>query len=269
MDTIYISSDMEGVAGVVDWPETESGHPDYDRFRRIMTDEVNAAVEGAVQGGATGVVVNDSHDSMKNILIEHLHPKASLLSGNPKRSSMMEGIDSTFSGVFLTGYHAPAGTTSSILDHTYSSTTHRVFVNGIEAPEMLLFGAVAGECGVPIKLVTGDETTCALAKEYFGDIATVAVKKSVSRRAALSKPLQTVMQEIKEAAKDAITSPGKVFRFESPYTLNVEFQHTRQADEASVVPLAERIDGYTLQYVHTNYNVIIDAFRAMVHLSYR
>lgn len=269
MSKVYISADMEGVTGVVDWPETMSGHPDYDRFRRIMTDEVSAAVEGAVQGGASEVLVNDSHDSMKNILIEHLHPKASLLSGNVKRSSMMEAVDSSFSGVFLTGYHAPAGTTASVLDHTYSSKTHRVFVNGIEAPEMLLFGAIAGERGVPIKMVTGDETTCELAKEYFGEIATVAVKKSVSRRAAVSKPIPTVMEEIREAAKVAMTLPGKIYQFKSPYTLVVEFQETRQADEASVVPLSERLDGYTVQYDHTNYDVIIDAFRAMVHLAYR
>ena len=146
---IYISADMEGITGVVTWDETEMGKHDYDRFRRIMTDEVNAAVEGALEGGATEVLVNDSHDCMRNILIERLHPKAKLLSGASKRLSMMEGIDSSFDGVFLVGYHSPAGTLASVLDHTYSSRTHRVWINEQETPEFAIFGAVAGYYGYP------------------------------------------------------------------------------------------------------------------------
>jgi len=264
---LFISIDMEGITGVVDWRETEESGPDYNRFRKIMTDEVNAAVEGAVDAGVDEVLVNDSHDSMRNVLIENLHPKASLLSGNRKQLSMMEGIDDSYAGVFLIGYHAPAGTTNSILDHTYSSRTHRVWINGIESPEYAIFGAVAGLCNVPVRLLTGDEETCRMAKEFFGSIETVAVKRAVSRRAAVSKPLQTAHQEIREAAKRAISASGKVFRYDPPYTLKVEFQSTRETDEASIVPLAERLDAYTLQYVHEDYLVILDAFRAMNHLA--
>ena len=264
---IYISVDMEGITGVVDWSETERPNADYERFRRIMTDEVNAAVAGAVEGGAEEALVNDSHDTMRNVLIEHLHERARLLSGCHKRLSMMEGIDASFAGVFMIGYHAPAGTRRSVLDHTYSSRTHRVWVNGIETPEFALFGAVAGVFGVPVKLVTGDEETCRQARDYFGEIETVAVKQAVSRRAAISKPVKVAHEEIREAARRAVSCPGKVVGFPPPIQLRVEFQSTRETDQAEVVPLSKRLDAYTLEYTHEDYLVVMDAFRAMNHLA--
>lgn len=266
---VYMSADMEGITGVTTWDEAERPHDDYPRFRRIFTDEVNAAVEGALAGGATEIVVNDSHDSMRNLLIEHLHPKARLLSGNVKRLSMMEGLDESFDAVFLIGYHSPAGTTASVLDHTYTSTTQRIEINGIEAPEYLIFGAIAGHLGIPVKLLTGDETVCAMFCERVGTIETVAVKQSVSRLAALSYPPEVTHPWIRESATRAMSTAGQIIRFDAPYTLRVRFQNTRQTDNASIVPLAKRVDAYTLDYSHEDYLVIIDALRAMCHLSYR
>lgn len=266
---VYISADMEGITGLTTWDEAERPHDDYPRFRKLFTDEVNAAITGALEGGATEIVVNDSHDSMRNLLIEHLHPKARLLSGNVKRLSMMEGIDASFDAVFLIGYHSPAGTTASILDHTYTSTTQRVELNGQEAPEYLIFGAVAGLYDVPVKLLTGDETVCHMFCERMGSIPTVAVKQSVSRLAALSMTPAVTHPMIRQAACEAMSAPGVCIRLHPPITLRVTFQNTRQTDQASCVPLARRVDAYTLEYEHDDYRVIIDALRAMCHLSYR
>ncbi|TMI77011.1 MAG: hypothetical protein E6H04_14555, partial [Bacillati bacterium ANGP1] len=122
---VFISADMEGTAGVTDWDQVMPDQPDYARFRRLMTEEVNAAILGALEGGAKEIVVNDSHNTMRNLLIEELHPLAQLISGSPKPYSMMQGIDNTFDAVFFTGYHAAAGTQNGILDHTYSSLSVR------------------------------------------------------------------------------------------------------------------------------------------------
>lgn len=266
---VFISADMEGITGVTTWEETERPYDDFDRFRRLMTDEVNAAVEGALAGGASEVVVNDSHDSMRNILIERLHPKARLISGNVKRLSMMAGLDEGFTAVFMIGYHAPAGTVAGVLDHTYTSTTARVTLNGQEAPEYAIFGAVAGYYHVPVTLLTGDETVCQMAKTFFDPIETVAVKKPLSRLAALSRHPQETHAEIQAAAQRAVQLRGHPVRFEPPITLQVTFQNSRQADQAEIVPLARRVDGYTIEYVHDDYLVIIDALRSLCHLSYR
>ena len=114
---VYISADMEGTGGVVHSNQTESSHPEYERARKLMIGEVNAAVEGALKGGAKTVLVNDSHAGMRNLLIEEMHPEAVLLSGSPKPYSMMSGLDAGFDAVFFTGYHARAGSSFGNLDH--------------------------------------------------------------------------------------------------------------------------------------------------------
>ncbi len=267
MKKIYISADMEGITGVSTWDETERPKPEFDRFRKIMTDEVNAAIEGAFEGGATEVLVNDSHNSMRNILIERLHPRAALISGNVKRLSMVEGIDESFDGVFFLGFHSASGTLNSILDHTYTSRIHRAWINEAEASEFIIFGAAAGYFGVPIKFFSGDDKACQSAKDYFGEIETVVVKKAISRQAALMFPPAVTHQQIRESAKCAVSIEGKVTRFKPPITLRVEFVSTREADGASILPLSRRTDAFTLEYTHDDYLVIIDALLAMCRLS--
>src|SRR5439155_1700143 len=120
---VYISVDMEGIAGVVHESQTDPTTPafaaEYGRFRRLMTAEANAAVEGALAAGATRVLVNDSHWFMRNLLAEELHQAAELVSGDPKPRSMVQDIDGGFDAALFIGYHARAGTRNAILDHTY------------------------------------------------------------------------------------------------------------------------------------------------------
>src|SRR6266571_4292408 len=157
---VYISVDMEGVAGVVHESQTDPTNPacaaEYARFRRLMTAEANAAIEGALAAGATKLVVNDSHWFMRNLLAEELHQAAELLSGDPKPQSMVEGIDGGFDAAVFIGYHARAGTRHAILDHTYADRIHDVRLNGRPVGELGINAAFAGVAGVPVALVSGD-----------------------------------------------------------------------------------------------------------------
>jgi hypothetical protein len=154
---IYISSDIEGVAGVVDGEQGRPGNGEHERARRLMTQEVNAAIAGAFEGGATEILVNDSHGPMRNLLIEDIDPRARLISGKPKPVSMMEGLSPDHAGVFALGYHARAGA-HGILAHTINGFAFaRITVNGTDFGESGLYGAYAGELGVPVVLLSGDD----------------------------------------------------------------------------------------------------------------
>src|ERR671915_161264 len=159
---VYISVDMEGIAGVVHEDQTDptdARHaPEYNRFRQLMTNEANAAIQGALDAGATRVLVNDSHWDMRNLLAEELHRVAELLSGSPKRLSMVEGIDGGFDAAMFIGYHAMAGTHSAVIDHTYTSRVYEVRVNDRPAGELALNAAMAGVYRVPIAAVSGDQS---------------------------------------------------------------------------------------------------------------
>src|ERR1041385_8119040 len=145
---VYISVDMEGIAGVVHESQTDPATPafaaEYGRFRRLMTTEANAAVEGALAAGATRVLVNDSHWFMRNLLAEELHPAAELLSGGPKLLSMMEGIEQGFDAAMLIGYHARAGAAAGSIDHTYTSRVYEARLNGRAVGELGINAALAG-----------------------------------------------------------------------------------------------------------------------------
>ncbi len=184
---LYISCDMEGIGGVVDGEQTNPTHPEYQYCRKLMLGEVNAAIEGALTAGAREIVVNDAHWNMRNLLNEDLHPAALYLSGSPKPLSMMTGIDNTFAAAFFIGYHARAGSAPANIDHTYDDpqVVQGVWLNGTEVGEYGVNAAVAGYFGVPVVLMTGDQTACAQARELLGDdLETVVVKEAVGRVAA-------------------------------------------------------------------------------------
>src|SRR3989475_11899904 len=188
---VYISVDMERIAGVVREPQTNPGDPrgasEYARFRKLMTAEANAAIEGALEAGASQVLVNDSHWFMRNLLAEELNQAAVLVSGGPKPRSMMEGIDGGFDAAFCIGYHARAGTRNAILDHTYADCIHEARLNGRPVGELGLNAALAGGFGVPVVLVSGDNALAAEARELLGEgVRPVIVKEAVNRHPANS-----------------------------------------------------------------------------------
>ncbi len=153
---VLIAVDMEGISGVTHWDHVKPGHPEYTRFREIMTEEVNAAIDGALDGGATSIVVSDGHNNGCNILIEKLHAPARLNSGSPAPLSMVEGADQA-DRVFFVGYHARANTPHAILCHTWTDQVRHVWLNQQEVGEIGLNAAVCGSFGAPVVLITGDQ----------------------------------------------------------------------------------------------------------------
>ena len=270
---VYLSVDMEGIAGVVHESQTDPTTPacaaEYGRFRRLMTAEANAAVEGAVAAGATGVVVNDSHWHMRNLLAEELHQAAELVSGDPKPRSMVQGIDGGgFDAALFIGYHARAGTRNAILDHTYADRIHEVRLNGKPVGELGLNAGVAGVHGVPVALVSGDSALAAEAKDLLGDgVATVIVKEAVSRHAAKSVAPAVACRMIREAVPRALARKHAPFTLRAPVTLEVDFAMTIHADMAELCPGATRLAGRTVAFTHPEYGEVFRAWRALLNLS--
>lgn len=264
---IFISVDMEGITGVTCWDDVDHTKPSYQRFRRVMTAEVNAAVEGALAAGASAVLVNDSHGGMRNVLIEELHPKADLISGSPKPLGMMCGVDSDVDLAFLIGYHAKAGTSQAILDHTWSSSKlYTLYLNGQEVGETGLNAAIAGHFGVPIALLTGDQAVTAEAKALLGDnLQTVAVKHALSRYSARSRSLEDVYGHIRSAAEVAMSEPHpKPLVLEDPITVGIEFVTSVQADlVCSIFPETRRVSGRRVERTAED---MVGAFNLMVSM---
>ena len=269
---VYISIDMEGVAGVVHEDQTdpiESSHAgEYNRFRRLMTNEANAAIAGALEAGATGVVVNDSHWLMRNLLAEELNPVAELLSGGPKRLSMVEGIDGGFEAAMFVGYHARAGTRHATIDHTYTSRVYEARINGEPVGELALNAAMAGVHGVPVALVSGDQALAAEAEASLGSgVETVVVKEAVGRFAARSLAPSVACQRIRAGAAAALKRKHVPFTFKAPIRLEVDFVVSQMADMAELVPGSGRTGGRSVSYTGDDYRQVFRAWRAMYNLA--
>jgi D-amino peptidase len=269
---VYISVDMEGVAGVVHEDQTDPIDPrhagEYNRCRRLMTSEANAAIEGALEAGATRVLVNDSHWLMRNLLAEELHPAAELLSGGPKLRSMVEGIDQGFDAALFVGYHAMAGTPHAVIDHTYAGLVHEARLNGRPVGELALNAALAGSHGVPVALVSGDQALAAEARALLGEgVETVIVKHAVSRFAARSVSPGESCRRIREGTVAALRREHAPLTLDHPIRLEVEFAFTQMADMAELVPGSVRADGRTIEYVHDDYWEVFRAWRALYNLA--
>src|SRR5579864_7640659 len=185
---IYISADMEGVAGITATEQTDPvGQPEYAYSCRLMTGEVRAACEGAIAAGATEILVNDSHWNMRNIIHEELPPQVRLIRGSLKPLSMNQGLDPSCEAAAFVGYHAPVGTADAILDHTYSGETlYDVRINGERCSEARINAAVAGCFGVPVIFLSGDQNACADARSFLPHVEAVEVKQAIGRYAASS-----------------------------------------------------------------------------------
>ena len=268
---ILIAADMEGITGVTTWDQVSAGHFEYPRFRRLMTEDVNAAVRGAFEGGAKEVFVTDGHAAGSNILIEELDPRASLNPGSPSPLSMVQGVDEV-DGLIFVGYHARAGSPDAILDHTWSSkTVANVWLNDILVGEYGLNAAVAGHFDVPVLMVTGDQTACAQTAELLGDLETVIVKRATGRYAAECLPPKVTQAMIQKAAAQAVNRLARrkapePFLLDEPISLSVEFQTSAMADYAMLVPGAER-DGTCVTLSLPDMVTAYHTFRAVVALA--
>ena len=264
---ILISVDMEGIAGVVAGSHASSKHKEYERFRRLMTAEANAAVEGALAGGATRVVVNDSHAGMTNILIEKLNPAAELISGSPKPFAMMQGIGPDVDAVFLVGYHGASGTGAAVLEHTWCGPVIELRLNEHIVGETGLNAALAGAFGVPVVLVTGDRAVAEEARALLGEIETVVVKDGVSRTAAQCLHPQVAQEHIRQAAERATKLLAMPFIVPQPITLRIVFYRAAHVDMAELIPESHRVDGRTVEWTGDDMPGVYKVFRAMTTLA--
>jgi D-amino peptidase len=246
---IFLSSDMEGTTGVVDWSQCGGPSPEYEYYRGLLQAEVNAAIDGALAAGATEFLVNDSHSTMQNLRPDQLNGGAGYLSGRHKPRYMMEGLDASFDAVFYISYHGSMSSAASTLSHTYNpKAISDVWLNGTVAGESGINALVALGHGVPVVLITGDRTTGEEAKPFCPGIEAVAVKESVSRFAAASLHPSRARELIHDGARhtlqrlDSFTPPG----IELPATLTVRFRNGDIAEMAAWLRGVRRVDEKTV-----------------------
>jgi D-amino peptidase len=240
---IFISADIEGVAGVVSPLHGQPGNGEYERARRLMTEEVNAAIDGAFGGGADAVVVNDSHGPMTNLLPELLDPRAELILGRPKPMNMFCGLEPGDAGVFCTGFHSGAGQ-HGVLSHTTNGFAFAgIRVNGIDCAEAILYGAYAGELGVPVLLLTGDDRMATQCLPHFPGAQLAVVKHALGHRAARALSPEVARARIRAAAVAAVRDAAscRPFVIPGPYRLELDLTSVAMADLAATIPVAERI----------------------------
>jgi D-amino peptidase len=257
---------MEGVTGVT-WPDDcEPGHSRWERCRALLTGDVNAAVAGFADAGAQEIVVNEAHADMRNLLIDQLDPRATLLIGTHKPLGMMEGIDRSPDLVAFVGYHTAAGE-PGVLAHTYlPNSITSVRLNGATASEGRMNAMLAAEYGVPVALVTGDDLTCADAATYSPTAVGVAVKTCVDRYSAICLPPAVSAQRITDGARlaaERIHSPADT---SAPYTYEVRFDATHLAALATYVPGVEAIDPRTVGFTLPTMYEAIRCFRAVTRV---
>jgi len=264
--TVFISADMEGISGVVGSDQLSAGGAEYDRSRRLMADDVNAAIRGARAGGATRIVVNDSHGSMQNLRIEDLEDGVQLISHSFKRYGMMEGLDDSFDAAIFIGYHTRAGSPAGIFAHTGSGTVRDVRVNGQSLGEGGLNTLVAAWYGVPLVLVTGDDAAVDEVGRIAPGVRKVTVKRAINPRAAELRPLVDVHREIEREAREAVAAAARLEpRREKTYTVEVQFNDLLIPQIAEILPEMERPEPDTIRFTATE----MPRAYALIRLLYR
>lgn len=263
---IFISVDIEGVAGIVH-PHQGSEHGrDYDWARRLMTQECNAAVAGALEAGVQEVIVNDSHAGMRNLLPEEMHPAAELITGGPKPLSMCQGMGPGFDAAFFVGYHGGVGTPDSVIDHTYASqAVYGLRLNGVPQSEGSLNGYFCGCFDCPVALFTGDAAAVAQMHDFVTELEGVVVKESLGRLTARSLHPEVARERIRTGARRAIERLANipVLRLAPPIELEMDFLFTAMADCCEMVPGVRRLGGRTVAYASDDY---LEVFRMMISL---
>ena len=257
---VFISVDMEGLAGVVAGADVSQSGADYQHFRAIMAGETNAAIEGAFRAGATEVLVRDSHGDKRNLLPSEVDPRARLLRGQssgPK--NMMEGIDSTFDAVVFVGYHAKAGTPGAILEHTSTGNVVDFAINGVSLPEGGYNALTAGLYGVPVVFVAGDGAVVDQIRSLLGPIEAVAVKQEIGD-AALGMSPKRAQDEIRRGVEQAIRNRARArpYRLSAPYTMVLKVKQERPLH-----PGAQKVRDGEFTFSSPDLLAVLAAFNAM------
>ena len=267
---IFISSDMEGTAGVVDWNQCIAGNPDYNYYRGLLTKEINASIEGAMAAGATEFLLNDSHSAMHNIFPDQLAGNARYLSGKHKPMYMMQGLDSSYDAIFFISYHGSMSSQASVLSHTYNPRAiSEIKINGQIASEAGLNCLVAQHYGVPVVLVSGDETTQIETEVWSPDVKSAVVKKSISRFASDSMHPVQACELIKEKATEAIKNLKSISApaITLPATIEITFHNGDFAEQATWIPGTVRTGAKTVELTDSDPLNLFRRFITTVFLS--
>jgi len=244
---VYISADMEGITGLVAAEDVQPPGRDYERGRLMMTEDVNAAVRGAYQAGATDVLVNDAHGPMRNLLPDLLDPRAVLIKGRPKPMGMMEGLTPEYDAVVCVGFHSRAGTLG-VLSHSFMGhEIEDIWLDDRPVGEIGLLHATAAAYGVPVVLLTGDDAACAEMTAWDPAVATVAVKYAKDRFAAQLVPVaeaRAAIESTTQAALRATTTVPTVNR--TSHRLAVRWQSASVASHLPAIPGVTRTDDRTI-----------------------
>lgn len=260
---IYIVADMEGVSGVVHPEHTGWDGRRHYEARKWTTEHINAAVEASIAAGASEVLVLDGHSNGRNVILDLLHPEATLMWGRQnRRLGQMEGISESFDAVLMVGFHARAGV-PGVLNHTINSgVITEVKVNGQALGEIGINAAIAGEFGVPVAMVSGEARATDEAKELLPHIEVAPVQESVGTYSARILSPAKAHARIREATQRALArlDSMKPFRIAPPIRLDVRFQDTAMAEAALMLPGTERTDGRALTYTSDN---LLEAFRVL------
>ena len=257
---VFISADIEGVGGVVRGEQSGRDNAEYAHARKLMTAEVNAAIQGAFDGGATEVVVTDAHSIGLNLISDEVDERAMLILGTPRRLGMMEGVDLGFDAAFFIGYHAAAGTAQAVIAHSYRRRVAEIRLNGRKVGEIGFNTALAGHFNVPVVLISGDEAACAEARALLPHILAVPVKKGLGAYSALCLHPKQAQALIRQSAKQALSSTerGTMAHIAKPTVLEVRFTTASAIDRCLRLPGAELLDGTTLRYEARD---VLDAFQ--------
>jgi D-amino peptidase len=273
---IYISLDMEGIAGTFNWKQEDK---DRQSVKKQITNQVEWIIKGIKESSKNSlideIVIADSHSGGDNLSydITEIDDRIHLISGYPRPQYMMPALDESYDLIFFIGYHAGVGTPYASMDHTYSgSRVHKIWMNDMPMNEALINSAYAAYYNIPTALVMGDK---ALEKELMEEnsmpwVKYVCTKEALSRYSAKLKPIGQVRKETIDTVKEVLDSDINnfpIYKFKSPVTLKIEFQTTAMADVATLMPGTKRIDGRTLEFTHEDYKVLFDGLMALITLS--
>jgi D-amino peptidase len=258
---VYISVDMEGVAGVVTADQLLVGGFEYERFRRFMTDEAVAAVQGAKAAGATEVVVSDSHGNGESLLIELFPKDVRIVRSWPRHGEMMAGLDSSFSAALFVGYHASTTNPKGVRAHTISSAHFtRVALNGTAVTEAELNAAYAGAQGVPVVFISGDDAAVSEVTSRLGELTSVVTKKNLGFHSAESLTPASACEKIYQGALSAVShrDQRKPYVLTAPITLDISFKNYTSAEIVSYLRSVERTDSHSIRFVGRDIEEVMD-----------
>lgn len=272
---VLVLTDMEGISGVVYWPQPQLGGRDArdDEWqRKAMAGDVNAIVRGVRSGGAEEIYVLDFHGSSPprpNLLPDDLEPDVLLFSGQGYMSMTRPVLDSTYDALIMAGMHAYDGVSDGVLSHNFTSTYKEIYINDVRIGEIGYFALYAGAHGVPLVLVTGDEAACREARLLLGPVETVTTKMGVTHGMALLRPLAQVREELTSGAERAMHRLSEIEPFAvegPPYTVRIVFgggRETRKADVCCLFPFVERIDGSSVRYTSEDLKEALSILRGL------